>query len=113
MTIYYFKKDIERTHYHFGNGKEEYHQTAESLIKSAESFIEGKLTAKEIKSITSMQVPDYDYYAVQGYCDGFGNDTYTVTCFLSLKEAENYVSNHKYYQVVGQWFGKEYRNYWE
>ena len=113
MTIYYFKENIERTCYHFGNGREEYNQTAESLIKSAESFINGRLTRREIDLITSEQVPDYDYYAVQGWCDGFGNDTYTITCFLTLKEAENYARKLENCQVVGQWFGKEYRNYWE
>lgn len=113
MIIYYFKNGIERPNYSFGDGKEDLHQTAESLIKSAESFINGKLTAKEKKSIISEQIPDYDYYAIQGWCDGFGNDTYTITCFLSLKEAENYIKEHNNYQIMGQWFGKEYRNYWE
>ena len=113
MTIYYFKKDIRRPHSVFGGGKEDLHQTVESLIESAESFIGGKLTAEEKKSITSEQIPDYDYYAIQGWCDGFGNDTYTITCFLSLEEAENYAKKHKDCEIMGQWFGKEYRNYWE
>lgn len=113
MTIYYFKENIERPSSYFGNGKEEYYQTAESLIESAESLISDELTTKEIGLITSEQVPDYDYYAVQCWCDGFGNDTCTVTCFLSLEEAENYVKNDRNYQIVGQWFGAGYRNYWE
>lgn len=114
MKIYYFKRDINRPHNFFGTGKEDYYTTELDLIIAAESFFGKKLTQKEINLIVSDEVPDFDYYAVQGWCDGFGNDTYTKTCFKTLKEAQNYVrKSAEGYKIVGQWFGKDYRRNWE
>jgi hypothetical protein len=58
-------------------------------------------------------LPDYDYYSVQGECDGFGNDTYTVTAFPTVEQATAYNKKHNNkYTVVGQWWGEEYQTYY-
>ena len=118
MTIYYFKKSIERKHAIFGTGKRGYYQSEQALIKAANRFFEEtneKITEKEKRMIISKTIPDYDFYAVQGWCDGFGNDTYTKCCFRTYQEAVQYVRNFKKeeFKIVGQWWGKEYINYWE
>ena len=118
MTIYYFKKSIERKNAVFGTGKKGYYQSEQSLIKAANKFFGEtgyKITKQEEKMIISKTIPDYDFYAVQGWCDGFGNDTYTECCFRTYQEAANYVRNfkNKDFKIVGQWWNKKYINYWE
>ena len=59
------------------------------------------------------ELPDYDYYSVQSWCDGFGNDTYTVTAFPNVEQAIAYNEKHdNKYIVVGQWWGEEYQTYY-
>ena len=62
-----------------------------------------------------------DFYAVQCYCDGFGNDTCTLAIFPTENEAQNWCD--KYNKtckptagwgeaiIVPQKYG-EYFNYW-
>ena len=91
MTIYYFKKSIERKNAVFGTGKKGYYQSEQSLIKAANKFFEEtgyKITKQEEKMIISKTIPDYDFYAVQGWCDGFGNDTYTECCLELIKKLQ-------------------------
>jgi hypothetical protein len=87
------------------------------LIQTAENYLESRLTKKEVDSITEQEVPDFDFYSIQCWCDGFGNDGYTSICFKTKEEAEEYIKKNKddledEVQIVGQWFGKTYRNYW-
>lgn len=115
MTIYYFRKKLEDNNHYFGTGEDELFTTEQALIRSAENFMERKLKVKEFNLICSKEVPDFDFYAVQGWCDGFGNDTYTKACFRTFKEAQSYIkkSKHTNYKIVGQYWNSEYRNYWE
>lgn len=53
MTIYYFKKSIERKHAIFGTGKSGYYQSEQALIKAANKFFEEtneKITEKRKKN---------------------------------------------------------------
>ena len=116
MRIYYFAKDIERKHHCYGTGKYNYFTSPEELIVDAEKFLESEkpLTEKEKNMIVSEEIPDYDFYAVQDWCDGFGNDTVTVATFKTKQECENFIAEERNGAViVGQHFGKEYRNYFE
>lgn len=118
MRIFYFAEDIERKHYCYGTGKYNNFTSPEELIASAESFFERtekpRITEKEKNLIISEEIPDYDFYAVQDWCDGFGNDTVTLAIFKTKQECENFISQERNGAViVGQWFGKEYRNYFE
>ena len=59
------------------------------------------------------ELPDYDYYSIQDWCDGFGNDTYTVTAFPNVEQAIAYnEKNDNKYTVVGQWWGEDYQTYY-
>ena len=59
--------------------------------------------------IVCKELPDFDYYAVQDWCDGFGNDTYTITCFPTYEQADKYnKENENKYKIVGQWWGDTY-----
>lgn len=115
MRIYFFSKDIERKHYSYGTGKYNNFTSAEELIASAENFFERenpRITEKEKNLIVSEEIPDYDFYAVQDWCDGFGNDTVTLATFKTKQECDNFISQERNGAViVGQHFGKEYRNY--
>ncbi len=118
MKIYYFTEDImdsAKGHLIFGTGKEDLYTSKEDLIRSTENFIKRRLRRSEIRMIKEETLPNFDYYAIQGWCDGFGNDTFTVTCFRTYAEAKNYIEKNRYnnYEIVGQYWGKDYRNYWE
>lgn len=57
-----------------------------------------------------MPFKDYDFYAVQDWCDGFGNDIYTVAIFRKREKAIKYAQKHGgEYTIVGQYWG-EYVN---
>lgn len=117
MKIFYFAKDIERKHYFYGTGECSNFTSVEELINDAETFIENSkkpLTEKEKNLIISKEIPDYDFYAAQDWCDGFGNDTITLAIFKTKQECENFISRERNGAIiVGQWWGKEYRNYFE
>lgn len=118
MRIFYFAKGIKRKHYFYGTGEYNNYTSSEELIASAEKFFERsekpRITEKEKSLIVSKEVPDYDFYAVQDWCDGFGNDTVTLAIFKTRQECENFISQERNGAViVGQNWGKEYRNYFE
>ncbi len=118
MVIYYFKKSINKGSLYFGTGESGLYQSEKALIKAANRFFEEDdltITEKEKRLIITKEIPDYDFYAVQGWCDGFGNDTYTKSCFKTYQEAMDYIHKlkDKELKVVGQWWGEEYINYWE
>lgn len=54
---------------------------------------------------------DADFYSIQVYCDGFGNDTSTRAVFKTLKEAISYIKTEGYNfeDIVPQYWG-EYTN---
>ena len=58
-----------------------------------------------------MTFKHYDFYAVQGWCDGFGNDIYTKAIFRKREKAIKYAQKHadREYTIVGQYWG-EYAN---
>lgn len=118
MKIFYFSEDIERkgkgfvTNY--GDFQEEYFTNPTELIHYVNKELTSKLTKKEINSIISRELPDFDCYAVQEFVDGFGNDTKTIAIFPTYDKAKAFVqSNEKSdFAIVGQWYGKEYNNKW-
>lgn len=116
MKIYYFATDIQDTKgmgtHVYGTGEYEKFETKEELIDDAEGFIRRKLTKKEKQSIITKEVPDYDYYSIQCFEDGFGNDTYTLAVFLTKEECVAYGKEHykeEDWEIVGQYWGA-YRN---
>ena len=119
MIIYYFKKDIKKGNSSFGTGEENCYLSADELVKSANKWFSEeneKITKKDMSLIVSKEIPDFDFWAVQAWTDGFGNDTYTICCFKTKEEALNYMYKNKEHSrqvVVGQWFGKPYRNFWD
>ena len=52
----------------------------------------------------------YDFYSIQCYCDGFGNDTYTVAIFPTLEKAKAYVAKNGG-EIIGQHWGEYYSEY--
>lgn len=58
------------------------------------------------------QIPDADCYAIQRECDGFGNDTYTVTLLPTKAAAVEYAEQNGYDfdNIIPQYWGKEYKN---
>ena len=54
---------------------------------------------------------DADFYSIQFYCDGFGNDTSTWATFKTLEEAISYVKakGYNFENIVPQYWG-EYNN---
>lgn len=120
MYIYYFSKSIKRNNWNLGNYENEMISDYKTLISTVNEILatngRSLLTSKEIKSINKKEVSDFDCYAVQGCCDGFGNDTYTITITKTYEEAKRYVKNccnENEIAIVGQYFNKEYRNKWE
>jgi len=65
---------------------------------------EGDLTEDEIDK-------DADFYSIQFYCDGFGNDTSTGAAFKTLEEAISYIKakGYNFENIVPQYWG-EYNN---
>lgn len=126
MKVFYFSKNIKRTgggrssiNHFYGDFKDRMIESSIDLIRYVNNLLEmdgeTQLTRKEIGSIVSEDLPSYDCYAVQKWVDGFGNDTLTLAIFKTRKEADTFVT-YKCdgdVKVVGQWFGKEYTNYWE
>lgn len=70
--------------------------------------------------------PEFDFYSVQYYVDGFGYDNRTAATFRTRAEAEEYLKKRKEHWpleghyadwdddewvIVGQWFGKGYNHY--
>ena len=126
MKYYFFRKPIVRYDNtfkdDFGTFEDEFFTSSADLISHANNGLEEcgykRLSKKEIGSITSADMPNFDFYAVQGWCDGFGNDTYTATICKTYDEAKAYIA--KYWgnggrepAIVGQYFGKAYINKWE
>ena len=116
MTIYYFSKNITKNGWKYGTGKSKLFQTKEELIKDANTFFEEcgckRLSKKDVGCITSTELA-YDFYSVQSYCDGFGNDTYTVCCFKTFTEARKYVERTEgEFKIVGQRWGVDYNNFY-
>lgn len=58
------------------------------------------------------EVPDYDFYSVQAWVDGFGNDTYTMAIFKTEEECKKYLEEYPDCVIVGQKWG-DYTNYFE
>lgn len=121
MRIFYFGRDIERKGkgytIDYGNFQEECFTNPAELIRYANNELISKLTKKEINSIISKDLPDFDCYAVQKFVDGYGNDTQTVAIFRTYGEAQTFVrdneeSDESDFAIVGQWYGKEYNNKW-
>ena len=117
MRVYYLKEDLTKGHYTFSIEKEDGFLFKEELINHINSILARiglKMSKEDEKLIVFAEIQNYDFYAVQGECDGFGNDTYTVRCFRTYQEALSYVREHKEekYEIVGQWWDKDYRDYW-
>lgn len=134
MLIYYFNETLEYEdnygNYFFGTGVNGEYISEEELIEAVyhflwEEFEEKKDFEKFIvpwrKKIVSKEIPNYDYYAIQSFTDGFGNDTYTETCFPTYEQAKEYCQQlnkdkdeddytHRA-RVVGQHWGETYNNY--
>lgn len=54
-----------------------------------------------------------DFYSIQFYCDGFGNDTFTSAVFRTLKEAISYIKTEGYAfeNIVPQYWGEYVNKY--
>lgn len=116
MITYYFSRSITRDVWTYGTGEGQIFQTKEELIKDANDFFEDcgceQLSKEDIDCIVSENL-DYDFYAVQTYCDGFGNDTYTECCFKTFMEAKKYVERTEGdFKIVGQCWGDYYVNFY-
>ena len=116
MTIYYFSKNIIKNDCKYGTGENQHFQTKEELIKDANTFFEEngckRLSKKDVGCIISKEL-DYDFYSVQSYRDGFGNDTYTECCFKTFTEARKYVERTEGdFEIVGQCWGDYYVNFY-
>ena len=64
------------------------------------------------EDLTEDEIDDIaDFYSIQVYCDGFGNDTSTRAVFKTLEEAISYVKTEGYAfeDIVPQYWG-EYTN---
>lgn len=60
----------------------------------------------------------FDYYTVQIWVDGFGNDTCVVFSSKDYHECEKYIENtecvrNESHAIVGQHFNKEFYNQFE
>lgn len=59
------------------------------------------------------KVSDYDFYSVQTWVDGFGNnDTYTMAIFKTEEECKKYLDEYPDCVIVGQKWG-DYTNYFD
>ena len=122
MKVFYFSKEIKRAVDNYGDFREKFFTTSADLISYANDLLEEnadkQLTKKEIRSIVSEELPDFDFYAVQCWCDGFGNDTYTAVICKTYEKAKAYIEEHwgehkDDFAIVGQWFDRNYINKWE
>lgn len=52
----------------------------------------------------------FDFYAIQDYVDGFGNDTYTIAIFPTFEQAVKYADTNcrAAVEIVGQKWGEYY-----
>lgn len=114
MTIYYFGRDIIREGITLGNFKKDFFQSKEELISTTEKilkggFLDGKaLTEKELNSIIEETMPDFDFYSVQ-FISAYGEEI-TQACFKTYEEAKEYCKKWQNRKVIGQHYGKFYRN---
>lgn len=116
MIIYYFNKNIIREGSNFGNFKKEFFQSKEELIDSVERVLRGcvcnyyerMLTDDELESIIEQTMPDFDFYSVQTIRE-YGKKI-TLKCFKTFKEAEEYCGEISSRKIIGQYYGKFYRN---
>ena len=125
MKIYYFSKDIERTenngcwHTNLGNGLLEEYTSKEDLIREFQKGLDNNcvtpLTEEELASIICTDMPHYDYYTIQYWVDGFGNDTATATSFKTYEECTTWIADHsdvdEDFKIVGQFWGDDYQTY--
>lgn len=71
------------------------------------------LIMEKIEEEEDCNAESADFYAVQGWVDGFGNDTATWAIFKTREEAIEYTKDWKCeYKIVPQWWG-EYENYYD
>lgn len=106
MIIYYFSKAIKRPCYDMGNCKEKQFTSKSDLINYATSWLNvDSLTQKELNTIVSEEIPDYDFYSVQSF---YGCEIYTEANFKTLEEAQEYIkqNNDGNMEIVGQYWGK-------
>ena len=125
MKIYYFSKDIQRRkgHCQYGNGQLEEYTSKEELIREFEKTLDNNcetpLTKQELTSIVCEDMPNYDFFTIQYMIDGFGHDTATATALKTYEECVAWIADpsNKYeggsYKIVGQFWGKEYWEYFD
>lgn len=121
MKIYYFSKDIRRNGGEYGNGQSEEFTSKEELIREFEEWLDDNgdspLSKKELESIVCEDMPDYDFYTIQYMVDGFGHDTSTIVALKTYEECQTWIANNfdkdenETPQIVGQFWGKSYREY--
>lgn len=113
MTIYYFSGDIIREGIILGKFKKEFFQSKEELISTVErilkgGFLDGKtLTEKELNSIVEETMPDFDFYSVQ-FIGTYGQNI-TQACFKTYEEAVEYCKGWRNRKIIGQHYGRRYR----
>ena len=118
MTIYVFSKELQDYDgdMYYGTGERDAFTSKEELIKDAEMVLERPLGKKWKNRIISKEIPDFDFYAIQGYVDGFGNDTYTLATFKTREECMNFITrkglDNDEYTIVGQCWGT-YKSYFD
>ena len=116
MTIYVFSKAIDdyATDIYYGTGERDAFTSKEELIKDVESCLERPLGKKWKNRIISKEIPDFDFYAIQSYADGFGNDCFTRAIFKTKEECTNFITQGGFEKdeckIVGQYWGA-YENY--
>lgn len=62
-----------------------------------------------------------EFYSVQAWVDGFGNDTTTLRCYETKEAAERFLqeyckrtkTNPENYKIVRQRFAQDYIEYWD
>lgn len=121
MKIYYFSKDIDRGSCEYGNGQHEEYTSKEDLIREFEEALDNNwetpLTGEELKSIVCTDMPNYDFFTIQYWVDGFGHDTATATALKTYEECTTWITDHanEYenikLKIVGQFWGDEYWEY--
>ena len=111
MTIYVFSKafnDYDSDIY-YGTGEVDAFTSREELIKDVEKRLEKPLNKKWKNRIISKEIPDFDFYAVQSYADGFGNDSFTRAIFKTKEECTKFIIQGGFEKdeckIVGQYWG--------
>jgi hypothetical protein len=116
MKIYYFNTEIEYCDDCYGSGRGHYFRSKEALIEDALDWAYQVLDEDEYENFENSlderivtEELSCDYYAIQGWCDGFGNDTYTYACYPTYEQAVKHCEEGQ--TIVPQYWGAYDNNF--